>query len=92
MFQRPQVDPAFSLYVRHVRRYYRHVLLLLLLLLPLQVDRAFSLYCTIDPLAQTLGINIYQFNQLIRDTDMADKTVSGVGAGEQGRIYHDMLK
>lgn len=41
----------------------------------LQVDRAFSLYCTIDPLAQTLGINIYQFNQLIRDTDMADKTV-----------------
>ncbi|KAG2448846.1 hypothetical protein HYH02_006197 [Chlamydomonas schloesseri] len=41
-----------------------------------QVDRAFSLYCTIDPLAQTLGINIYQFTQLIRDTDMADKTLT----------------
>ncbi|GIL71888.1 hypothetical protein Vretifemale_2308, partial [Volvox reticuliferus] len=41
-----------------------------------QVDRAFSLYCTIDPLAQTLGINIYQFTQLIRDTDVADKTLT----------------
>ncbi|GFR42409.1 hypothetical protein Agub_g3309, partial [Astrephomene gubernaculifera] len=41
-----------------------------------QVDRAFSLYCTIDPLAQTLGINIYQFTKLIRDTDMADKTLT----------------
>lgn len=42
----------------------------------LQVDRAFSLYCTIDPLANTLGINIYQFTQFLRDTDMTDAHVS----------------
>lgn len=44
-----------------------------------QVDRAFSLYCTIDPLAGTLGINIYQFTQFLRDTEMTDAHVSRAG-------------